>query len=163
MGSAEPGARDVTQQLLTLRVDDALYAVPLREVSELRRWEGAVRVPHAHACVRGVTNVRGEIVPVVEVRQRLGLCAGTYGKTSVVVLLRFGAEGQTRTVGLLVDGVEDVVDLGPDSLRPPPADALPGSVEQELVAGMFTVEQKTGVLLHAGALTRVALPSEPRG
>lgn len=146
----QPSAGPV--QMLTLRTHDELYAVELLRVSEIRRWEGAVRIPNAAPCVLGVTNVRGSIVPVVELRQRLDLGPGEYGKTSVVILLQLGAGAGGRTVGLLVDGVADVLELPRSEVRPPPE----GSTHAALVSGLFSIGEKTGVLLCVDELLSAA-------
>ncbi len=111
------------KQLLSFVVNDAMYAVDILRVSEIRRWEGAAHVPNAPKAIRGVVNVRGVIVPVIELRCVLGCEEHEYGKTSVVFLVRAEVAGEERTVGMLADGVSDVCDIPVDELRAPSIEA----------------------------------------
>jgi len=96
------------------------YAFPVEAIQEILRVGTITRVPDAPHPVRGILNLRGRVVPVVDLRVRLGLPAVEPGSRSRVLV----ANARGRLIGLLVDGVEQVVRLDRNSCEPPPADVL---------------------------------------
>ncbi|MBA3260112.1 MAG: purine-binding chemotaxis protein CheW [Gemmatimonadales bacterium] len=110
--------------LLTFALDREAYGVPVGQVREVIRVTEITRVPHAPAHVRGVTNLRGRILPVVEIRTRLGLEPGAVtGRSRIVVV-----EVHDRVLGILVDAVLQVTKIPLESVTPPPAEVVsPGS------------------------------------
>lgn len=143
-------------QVLVLQAASQRYAVELLRVREIRRFHGAVRVPHADESLCGVVNVRGAIVPVLDLAARLGLqTTREKGRsTQVVVLLQAHLAGADRTVGLLAEGVSDVVNLPESTLRPPPGE----HEHAAFVANLFTHADETVVLLSVDELLAGALP-----
>jgi purine-binding chemotaxis protein CheW len=111
--AAGPGA-----EVLGLRIGDEAYAIDVGCVREIRAWERPTRLAHAPACVLGVINLRGEIVPIVDSRPLFG--AGSRADAPVVVMLGIGR----RTLGLAVDAVTDVQPLGDRLLQLLDAEAL---------------------------------------
>lgn len=97
-------------------VGTADYAVPASEVAQMESYEGATPVPGAASDVAGVIQVRGRVVPVVDLRVRFGLAAAERTVDTRVVV----AQSAGRTVGLLVDRAREVVMLTPEQLEPPP-------------------------------------------
>lgn len=98
------------------RVADTEYALPAADVLQMESFAGATRVPGTQPWVAGLVQVRGRVVPVVDLRARFGLPAvAPTLDTRVVVVQR-----EERTVGLLVDAAREVVQLAPDAVKPPP-------------------------------------------
>jgi purine-binding chemotaxis protein CheW len=99
------------------RVADTDYVLPASDVLQMESFDGATPVPGTAAYVAGLVQVRGRVVPVVDLRARFGLPAQAPTLDTRVVVV----QSAERTVGLLVDSAREVVELAPDALKPPPA------------------------------------------
>jgi len=128
--------------LLTFALDREEYGVPVGQVREVIRVSEITRVPHAPAHVRGVTNLRGRILPVVEIRTRLGLQpAAITGRSRIVVV-----EVHDRVLGILVDAVLQVTKVPLESVTPPPAEVVsPGS---DFIGGVARASSRLVMLLE---------------
>lgn len=104
------------EEYLTFRLGAEEYGIGILRVQEIRGYEAPTRLPGAPACVRGVLNLRGAIVPVVDLRTRFGV-EPAFDAATVTVVLNVGG----RTIGAVVDAVSDVVDLGNGQIKPAPA------------------------------------------
>jgi purine-binding chemotaxis protein CheW len=107
-------ARDL--ELLSFRIADQEYSVDIMSVREIRGWTRATSLPHAPDYVRGVINLRGAVLPVVDLGLRLGLLAGEPNERSVIIVVDLGG----RTVGLRVDAVSDILSVPASDLQTPP-------------------------------------------
>ena len=106
---------------LTFRVASETYAVPLDSVSEIAGYpESLARVPTAPAWVRGVFNLRGSVVPAIDLAAKLGYGGSSCTKRTCVLLARFQVDAVSLFVGIIVDAVEDLVALEPSQIEPPP-------------------------------------------
>lgn len=105
-----------TIELLTFRLGEQEYSLDIMSVREIRSWTRATPLPHAPACMRGVINLRGTVLPVMDLAERLGLPPRREGDRAVIIVVSHGA-GLT---GLLVDAVSDIVALTEGDLQPPP-------------------------------------------
>jgi len=97
------------EQYLTFHLNNEHYGVNILTVQEIRGWEAATRIPNSPLFVKGVLNLRGNIVPVYDLRLRFGLEAVAYSKETVIIVVRIGDETSTRSLGLIVDAVSDVL------------------------------------------------------
>ncbi len=124
----------VVQQFLSFVVGDGDCAVPILQVREILQFEGVTPVPGAPRAVRGVINLRGSVVPVVDVAVKFGRpeIAPTRWTCVVVVEARLGE--QRTLVGLLADSVREVLELRAEEIEPPPA--LGNGARTEYVVGM---------------------------
>ena len=105
---------------VTCRVDREVFGLPVTQVQEILRVSALTRVPHAPFPVRGVTNLRGYVLPVVDLRLRLGLAAVDPGPLSRVMVV----QSRGRLIGLLVDAVEQVTQVDRLAVEPPPEDVM---------------------------------------
>jgi len=105
---------------VTCRVDRELFGLPVTQVQEILRVSALTRVPHAPFPVRGVTNLRGYVLPVVDLRLRLGLPAVDPGPQARVMVV----QTRGRLIGLLVDAVEQVMLVDRLAVEPPPEDVM---------------------------------------
>jgi purine-binding chemotaxis protein CheW len=97
-------------QYLTFQLAHEHYALNILQVQEIRGWEKATRIPNSPDYLRGVLNLRGTIVPIIDMRMRFGLQTAPYGKETVVIVVRSTvSDGETRSMGLVVDAVSDVL------------------------------------------------------
>ncbi|MES2423139.1 MAG: chemotaxis protein CheW [Pseudomonadota bacterium] len=103
-------------EYLTYRVGAEEYGIDIQKVQEIRSYEPPTRIANAPAFVKGVVNLRGVIVPIVDLRIKLGCDTAEYTEVTVVVVLNVCG----RVVGAVVDSVSDVIDLESSAIKPPP-------------------------------------------
>ena len=160
--SAKPSETG-TRQFLSFLVGGVPCAVDLTYVREIVRYEPPTRVPRAAAAVRGVVNLRGTVVPVVDLAIGCGIAAAPVSALTCLLVVEMAIGGEAAVVGLLVDAVSEVLELSTDALEPVPAfgTPLPASCllglvpAQEAFAFLLDLERLVGdgVLLHAPAAT----------
>ena len=139
-----------TDQYLTFLVDGEEYGVDILRVEEIKCWEPPTLIPNTPDYVQGVINIRGVIVPVIDLRRRFNLSAIEYGPTTVVVVLRVLSEDHDRIVGLVVDGVSDVYDLSAGEIKPAPE--FGGVVSTQFVLGLAAVNEIMMIVLDTDKL-----------
>ena len=133
-----PGA----QELISIRVDEQLFALDIMSVREIRGWSASTPLPHAPAYVLGMINLRGAVLPVLDLSSRLGLPPRSPDASSVVVVAELG----DRPVGLLVDAVCDIITVDRAQIQAPPE--LGGDCGADMVRGVITLEDEIVTLLN---------------
>lgn len=103
-------------EFLTFRVGNEHYGVAILNVQEIRRWESVTSIADSPEFVKGVVNLRGTIVPIIDMRLKLKSAEATYDDLTAVIVLNMG----TRVIGIVVDAVSEVVALGAQDIRPLP-------------------------------------------
>ena len=129
-------------ELLSFSLAESTYALPLSPVREIVVLPPITRVPNVPAAMRGVISLRGAVVPVVDLREQLGLAATAYTKHTVAIV----AEVLGSVVGLIVDGVLDVVRLAEGDLAPPPANLAP-RLRLDFITGLARGQDATLLVL----------------
>ena len=117
--SAPPGASAAgtsLREFLAFKLGAEEYGIDILRVQEIRSYEPPTRIANAPAFLKGVVNLRGVIVPIIDLRLKFGLLPASYDNFTVVIVLNIGA----RVVGMVVDAVSDVIALTADQLRPVP-------------------------------------------
>jgi len=117
------------------------YGIDIQKVSEIRNYEAPTRIASAPEFVKGVINLRGIIVPIVDMRIRFALGTPEYGPFTVVIILNIG----NRVVGMVVDAVSDVTTLAPEQIKPAPD--LGSSLNTEHIVGLGTVDERMLILV----------------
>ena len=146
----ESNARSTTQagqaeQLLTFIVDSQEYGVDILRVREIRGWTVPMPIPNSPSYVRGVINIRGDVVPIADLRERLGLSSLEYGQTTVVVVLKVNSGNRERMLGVIVDAMSDVTSVPLSAVRPPPT--FGEDTSESLVRGIATLDDKMITIL----------------
>ena len=144
------GEAGTGNQVLTFLLDGEEYGVDILCVQEIRGWEKPTKVPSTPSYVRGVINIRGSIVPIVDLRERFGLAACEPSPTTVVIVLRAERAGTTLTTGIVVDAVSEVYTLDEQAVKPPPDFGT--AAESRFARGLATVDQKMLILLGTDQL-----------
>ena len=139
-----------TQQVLTFELGSETYGVEILRVREIRGWTPVTKIPHAPSHVLGVLNLRGSIVPVVDLRMRFALERAEYTKVTVIIVLSVNAAAGRREIGVVVDGVSDVVDVDAANVRQAPD--LGSSFATEYIRGLVPVANRMVVLLDIDRL-----------
>ena len=148
-------ARDDAEQCLTFMLAGEEYGVDILRVQEIKGWGPVTRIPNTPSYVLGVINLRGTVVPVVDLRKRFGIESVPFGKTTVVIVVKVHAADHERTMGLVVDAVSEVYVVPPESSRVPPD--FGGSVRTEFISGLATVDDKMVILLDIDRLIEVGV------
>ncbi|MDX1694632.1 MAG: chemotaxis protein CheW [Ketobacteraceae bacterium] len=141
---------DETDQYLTFIMADEEYGVDILSVQEIRGWENVTPLPNSPRHVKGVINLRGTIVPIVDLRQRFGLQNIEYGPLTVVIVLKVESKQKERIMGIVVDAVSDVYALSGEDMRAAPD--LGDHVDTAYIKGLVNVDNKMVILLEINEL-----------
>ncbi|NOX68926.1 MAG: purine-binding chemotaxis protein CheW [Gammaproteobacteria bacterium] len=137
-------------QYLTFMLAGEEYGIEILKVQEIKGWSSATPIPNTPEHVLGVLNLRGAVVPIVDLRKRFELESIEYCETTVVIVVKMQQSDQERTVGLVVDAVADVYRLESSDIQPPPD--MGTAVHTEFVRGLATVNEKMVILLDVNHL-----------
>jgi len=137
-------------QYLTFILAGEEYGVDILRVQEIRGWERATRLPNTPPFVKGVINLRGTIVPIIDLRERFGLATAENGRTTVVVVVRVERCDRSRVMGVVVDAVSDVYNLPEHEIKETPD--FGATLDVQFAKGLATVEQKMIILLDIDRL-----------
>ena len=137
-------------QMLTFSLGAETYGVNILRVKEIRGWSAVTRIPQSPPHMLGVLNLRGAIVPIIDMRLRFSLESAEFLPTTVIIVLSLHAEDGQRECGIVVDSVSDVVDVAPESIKPPPT--LNGGGSSDFINGLATVDDRMLILLNVDDL-----------
>lgn len=141
MSQSETSTSSLPSEFLAFTLGKEEYGIDIQKVSEIRSYENPTRIASAPAFVKGVINLRGIIVPILDMRIRFALGTPDYGPFTVVIILNIG----TRVVGMVVDAVSDVTTLTPDQIKSAPD--MGSSLNTEHIVGLGTVEDRMLILV----------------
>jgi len=128
------------REFLSFRLGAEEYGIEILKVQEIRGWEVPTAIAGTPEFIKGVINLRGTIVPIVDLRLKFGLAKATYDEFTVVIILSFAR----RVVGIVVDAVSDVITLAPQQIRPAPE--FGGALDTRFITGLGTVEERMLIL-----------------
>jgi purine-binding chemotaxis protein CheW len=134
-----------SKQFLTFRIGGEEYGMDILKVQEIRSYEAPTRVAHAPSFVKGVVNLRGVIVPIMDMRIKLG-CEAQYNAFTVVIVMNIG----NRTVGMAVDSVSDVLELEADQIRQAPE--IAAAIDSRHVTGLGKIGERILILLDIAGM-----------
>ncbi|MCF6345461.1 MAG: chemotaxis protein CheW [Thiomicrorhabdus sp.] len=130
------------QEFLTFEIGTEEYAVEILRVQEIRGWEKPSPLPSVPSFVKGVVNLRGTVVPIIDLREKFNLKV-SYDDTTVVIVVHVVISTGERIVGLVVDAVSDVHTFDLSKLQPPPD--ISSSLHSQFVVGLGTIEGEMGL------------------
>ena len=136
-----PQHAGVAQEYLTFTLGCEEYVVEILKVQEIRGYEKPTAIANAPAFIKGVVNLRGTIVPIVDLRIKFELGDAKYDQFTVVIILNVAG----RVVGVVVDGVSDVVGLTPEEMRPAPE--FSSAFDTQYITGLGTVDERMLILV----------------
>jgi len=142
----ESRTQNHTGQLLTFVVAGEEFGVDILRVQEIRGWSRPMPLPRTPPYIRGVINIRGDIVPIADLRERLGIESLVPGPTTVIVVVRVEHAHRNRTMGFVVDAMSDVTTVERDAVKPPPDLAEHGGAAS-MASGIALVEQRMITIL----------------
>ncbi len=130
-----------SRELLTFTLGKEEYGIDILKVQEIRGYDAVTSIVNAPEFIKGVINLRGIIVPIVDMRIKFKLSAPTYDHLTVVIVLNVA----NRVVGIVVDGVSDVITLKPDDIKPAPE--FGGGLDTQYLLGLGTVDERMLILV----------------
>jgi len=142
---AAASAASSTAQYLTFTLDQERYAVDIAQVREVLEFTSVTKVPRTPEFMRGMINLRGNIVPVIDLRLKLGLTRTERTVDTCIVITEVEVEGQPTVLGALADSVQEVIDLDEASMAPPPR--MGTRVDTAFIRGMAKREDQFLVVL----------------
>jgi purine-binding chemotaxis protein CheW len=132
--AATTALHGATREYLSFKLGAEEYGIDILKVQEIRGYENPTRIANAAHFIKGVVNLRGVIVPIVDMRLRFGLSDVQYNSFTVVIILNIAS----RTVGMVVDSVSDVLELGGDAIKPAPE--FNGAIDAAYITGLGTIK-----------------------
>jgi len=128
-------------QQVTFRIAKEIYGVDIHQVQEIIMMQDITQIPHAHDFVEGVLNLRGNVIPVVDLRRRLNFEPQEYGRNTRIVVVSV----EEKIIGIIVDKVEEVTELSSDCIEPPPA--MLSGIGREYLKGVGKRNDRIIILL----------------
>ena len=159
MGKTAEAVPTGTREYLTFRLDQEEYGIDILKVQEIRGYEPPTRIANAPNFIKGVVNLRGMIIPIVDLRLRFGIDMPDNERLSVLIVLNIAG----RVIGMVVDSVSDVIGLGPEDIRPAPE--MGSAFDTDFLLGLGTLDERMLILLdierlmsseELGLITRLA-------
>jgi purine-binding chemotaxis protein CheW len=151
----QSNAADLSQQFLTFLVGREEYGIDILRVQEIKVFSAVTAVPNTPPYIRGVMNLRGTVIPVLDLRIKFGMAEPKYDKFTVIVVVTL----RTKVVGLVVDAVSDVLDISSASIDHPPD--LVKDAETAFIRGMATLAERLIMLVDVDQIISLESLSVP--
>src|SRR4051812_37848617 len=144
---SEKGSHDIAgQEFLAFTLGKEEYGIDILKVQEIRGYEAVTRIANAPQFIKGVINLRGIIIPVVDMRIKFNLGTPIYDQFTVVIILNIGG----RVMGMVVDSVSDVTTLSPEQVKPAPE--MGTTFDNDYLIGLGTLEERMLILVDIDKL-----------
>jgi purine-binding chemotaxis protein CheW len=144
--SAQEAGDDAGQEFLAFTLGQEEYGIDILRVQEIRGYEPVTRIANSPDFVKGVVNLRGIIVPIVDMRIKFNLGTPTYDQFTVVIILNIGG----RVMGMVVDSVSDVTTLAPEQVKPAPE--MGTTFDSDYLIGLGTLNERMLILVDIDKL-----------
>jgi len=135
-----------SQEFLTFTLGNEHYGLEIMKVKEIRGYETVTKIANAPPFVKGVLNLRGDIVPIIDLRLKFNVGDAVYNEFTIVIMLSVG----NRIIGVVVDSVSDVIRLTPDEIKPPPEFGV--AFDHQFLFGLCQVAEQMIILLNIESL-----------
>lgn len=137
-------------QYLTFTLADESYGLEILKVREIRGWEPVREIPNTPDYIKGALNLRGTIVPILDLRERFGMEKVEYSPVTVVIVLSLGEKEENRVIGIVADGVSDVMDIDQQDVRSAPN--LGSKIDTRYMQGLYVQDTRMIMLLDVNNL-----------
>jgi purine-binding chemotaxis protein CheW len=134
------------QQYLTFMLGGEVFAIGILHIKEIIEYGHLTTVPMMPAFIRGVINLRGAVVPVVDLASRFGRKPSEVTRKSCIVIIELDVEGETQVVGVVVDAVNEVLEIAGADIEPPPSFGT--RIRSDFIAGMGKVQERFVIILN---------------
>jgi purine-binding chemotaxis protein CheW len=145
-GAGQDRSDRATNEYLAFTLGKEEYGIDILKVQEIRGYESVTRIANAPEFIKGVVNLRGIIVPIIDMRVRFNLGTPVYDQFTVVIILNI----RGRVVGMVVDSVSDVTQLSPEQIKPAPE--MGSALDTEYLVGLGTLDERMLILLDIDRL-----------
>ena len=145
-GNAPAAAGASKLEVVTFTLGDEEYGIDIQKVQELRGYDAVTRIANAPEFIKGVVNLRGIIVPIIDMRIRFGIGTPSYDQFTVVIVLNIAG----RVVGMVVDSVSDVITLSQEQIKPAPE--MGSALDTDYLIGLGTLEERMLILVDIDRL-----------
>jgi purine-binding chemotaxis protein CheW len=146
MENMESSGVAASGEYLTFTLGEEEYGMDILKVQEIRGYDAVTKIANAPAFIKGVINLRGVIVPIVDMRIKFKLGEPTYDQFTVVIILNIGK----RVMGIVVDGVSDVIQLNSENLRPAPE--FGSILDTKYILGLGTLDERMIIVVDIESL-----------
>ncbi|MBI5537703.1 MAG: chemotaxis protein CheW [Deltaproteobacteria bacterium] len=140
---------------MTFKLANEEYGLEILKVREIIGLMDITRVPRTREFIRGVINLRGKVIPVVDLRLKFDMDRIEATDQTVIIVVQYRTEGQDYTMGILVDEVLEVLSIAPDQIEPPP-DFGSGALDTDFILGIGKAEKRVIFLLDIGKVLSAA-------
>jgi purine-binding chemotaxis protein CheW len=137
----EQAAESKSRELLTFTLGNEEYGIDILKVQEIRGYDAVTTIANSPEFIKGVINLRGIIVPIIDMRIKFSLGNVTYNELTVVIILNVA----NRVVGMVVDGVSDVIALTPEQIKAAPE--FSGTMDTQYITGLGTVDDRMIIII----------------
>ena len=148
MSGSIAGAGGEAAQYLTFSLADEVFAVGILVIKEIIQFGQLTTVPLMPGFIRGVINLRGAVVPVIDLYARFGRGSAVVGKRTCIVIIEVTQEGESHDIGIMVDAVSAVIDIPAENIEPPPT--FGSTVRTDFIEGMGKVNDAFVIILGVG-------------
>jgi purine-binding chemotaxis protein CheW len=145
----EKGLMEATQYL-TFKLGDEVFALDIGKVREVLDFTMVTKVPQTPDFMRGVINLRGNVVPVVDMRLKFGLSMTEKTVNTCVIITEIDVDGESTVVGAMADSVQEVLDMGPEQIEPPPR--IGAKLNTDFIMGMGKHNDQFVIILNIDRL-----------
>lgn len=149
----QAAARQDSEQYLTFNLGGEMYAIPLLGVKEIIEYGGVTPVPIMPGFIRGVINLRGRVVPVVDLSSRFGGKPVDVTRRTCIVIVEIGEAGAEQDMGIVVDSVSAVLDIPAEDIEPPPA--FGAKIRVDFIQGMWKASGRFVIVLNIAQVLSV--------
>jgi purine-binding chemotaxis protein CheW len=146
MGVRQHGAGGSASEFVAFRIGEQEFCIDIMSVREIRGWTPATALPHAPSYVRGVINLRGSVLPIVDLSERLGFPPTEATARQVIIVVQVGG----KIIGLLVDAVSDILSQSRDAIQPTPEVAT--SDVKSFIRGVLAIDGRMIGLVELDSL-----------
>jgi purine-binding chemotaxis protein CheW len=145
--------REEDNQYLTFLLGGEMFAIGILNIKEIIEYGALTTVPMMPGFIRGVINLRGRVVPVVDLSARFGRQSTEVNRRTCIVIIEVAAEGEKHDVGIVVDAVSEVLEIPASEIEPPPS--FGAKIRADFISGMGKVTGKFVILLNASRVLSV--------
>ena len=149
---------NTASKYLTFKVSGELFGMEIDNVNEIIEYSDMTRVPLAPPHIRGVSNLRGNVVPIIDLAVRLGKERGDVTKRSCIIIVEMDDDGEKMDIGFVVDEVDEVLDIHADAIEPAPQ--FGADISSDFINGMGKLDGRFVVLLLVNEVLSITGLSE---
>jgi purine-binding chemotaxis protein CheW len=133
-------------KFLSFLLGEEIYAIPIKKAKEIIGMMAITHIPKLQGYMRGVINLRGKIIPIMDLRLRVGMAEQAYTERTCIIIVEVGAQGNQRLVGIAVDAVSEVVTIQTDNIEAPPE--FDTQIEGSFLTGLGKLKEKVVLILE---------------